>query len=273
MAKKELKQPDPFLRFSIELWDKVAAHAKEIGIALGLVVVAGLVYAAVQAHQSSARAQAGGALAEALKVASRPVKGDASDEEKPETPPAPEDAPFKTFDDKQKAIIAALQEVVAKYPGSDAARTALVPLGDANLQLGQLDAAQKAYSDFVAAGGNDAQLRALAELGLAKVAEARKDWNGAQAAYDQLQRDAPHVFLKDVAALGKARMLELAGKKQDAAAAFAAVRDGYAGTDASRQAGEHLAMLESQGFKAPAGATVRPGSDGGFVFNGSAKAE
>ena len=159
-----------------------------------------------------------------------------------------------------------MKEIIAKHPGTDAAHSALVPLGDAQLKLGQLDDAQRSYSDFISGAADDVAMRSLAELGLAKVAESKKDYAAAATAYETLQRDAPHSFLKDRAALGKARMLELQGKKQDAANAYADVKDGYANTDASREAGDRLAMLATEGIKPPPRAMpVAP--DGGSPFN------
>lgn len=256
--KAELKEPDPFLRFTIELWDRIHAHRKELGIGLAVLLVAAMVFAGVQAHQENARAEAGAALGQALRIASRPVKGE--DAEPEEKPASPDDAPFKTDQEKQTALAAALKDVIAKHPGTEAARDAELALGDAQLKLGQLDDAQKSYQGFVQAGSDDPQLRALAELGLAKIAEIKKDYAGAAAAYETLQRDAPHQFLKDRAALGKARMLELSGKKQEAAAAYQEVKTGFTGTDAAREAAERLASLESQGFKAPAPPAPAPGA-------------
>ncbi|MBS2032079.1 MAG: tetratricopeptide repeat protein [Deltaproteobacteria bacterium] len=265
MAKKdELKAPDAFLKASMGIWDQVAANSKQIGIGLAVVAAGAIAFAAVDAHQANARTAAGADLGKALKVAARPVAGE--EEEKPETPPPADEAPFKTDAEKQAAIASAMKEVIAKHPGTDAAHSALLPLGDAQLKLGQLDDAQRSYTEFVSGAGDDTAMRSLAELGLAKVAEAKKDYAAAATAYETLQRDAPHSFLKDRAALGKARMLELQGKKQDAANAYADVKDGFANSDASREAGDRLAMLATEGVKPPPRA-VAATPDGGVPFN------
>lgn len=269
MAKKqeevELKEPDPFLKATIQLWDKLHAMRRQIGIALAVALGLVLVFAAVTAHNEGKAADAGAALGQALRIAQRPVES--AEAEKPETPPAPEDAPFKTDAERQTALAAALKEVLAKYPDTDAARSARVALGDAQLKLGQLDDAQKSFADAVQAVPAGDPFRALAELGLARVAEARKDLAAATVAYETLQHDAPHAFLRDVAGLGRARMLEKQGKKQEAAVAYQEVRDGFQGTEASRTATSRLALLSAQGV-AVAGA---PAPDAGLPLNRKAE--
>jgi tetratricopeptide (TPR) repeat protein len=254
----ELKEPDPFLKATIQLWDKLHEMRKQIGIALAMALVALLIFAGFTAHQEGKDADAGAALGQAMHLAQRPVQS--AEAEKPETAPAPDDAPFKTDAERQTALAAALKDVRARYAGTDAAKSALLALGDAQLKLGQLDDAQKSYAEYVqSATGSDA-FRALAELGLAKVAEAKKDLAAAAQAYETLQRDAPHSFLRDVAGLGKARMLEQQGKKQEAAVAYQEVKDGFQNTEAARTATARLAMLATQGVQAPTSAVPDAGS-------------
>jgi TolA-binding protein len=261
--KEELREPDPFLRATTQLWDTVAEHAQQIGIGLAVLVVALMVFAGVSAHQRGARDEAGAALSAALQIAERPVS---KEEEKPapgETPD-PDEKPFKTDADKQSALVTALMEVRNKYPQSEAGISALVPLGDAQLRLGKLDDAAQSYQAYVNQGPHDDPLRSLAELGLAKVAEAKKDYTGASAAYDVLMRDAPHAFLKDLAALGKARILDAQGQKQQAAEAYQQVKDGYPGSEASREAGEQLSVLAAAGIK-PTPKAAPANADGGAL--------
>jgi TolA-binding protein len=244
--KEELREPDPFLRATTQLWETLASHAQQIGMGLAVLVVVLVIYAGVTAHQRTARDEAGAALAKALVVAQRPVS-----KEEPAAGETvdPDDAPFKTDADKQSALVTALMEVRSKYPESEAGVAALVPLGDAQFKLGKLDEAKQSYEAYLAKGPAGDAVRSLAQLGLAHVAEGKKDLAGASTAYDSLMRDAPHTFLKDVAALGKARMLEVQGQKQPAAEAYQQVKDGYPNTESSREATERLSALASQGFK------------------------
>jgi TolA-binding protein len=255
--KEELREPDPFLKATVQLWDGVATHAPKIGIALAALVVALMVFAGLSAHERGARDEAGAALAKALQISERPVSKEepaAGDE-----PVDPDDKPFKTDADKQTALIAALTDVRSHFGTSEAGIAALIPLGNAQLRLGKNDEAAQSYQAFLAQGPRDDALRSLAQLGLAHVAEAKKDWPAAGAAYDDLMKDAPHTFLKDLAALGKASVIEAQGQKQLAADAFQAVKDGYPGSEAAREATERLTALGLAGVHP----TPKASTDGG----------
>jgi predicted negative regulator of RcsB-dependent stress response len=257
--KEELREPDPFLRATTQMWEAFATHAQKIGIGVAVVIVAVMVFAGLSAHQKGAADEAGAALSKALEIAARPVSKEepaAGDE-----PVDPDEKPFKTDSEKQTALIAALQDVRSHFAQSTAGVAALLPLGNAQLRLGKADDASQSYQACVAQSSKDDPLRALAQLGLAHVAESKKDYAAAAAAYDDLMRDAPHSFLKDQAAFGKAAILEAQGQKQQAAEAFAQVKDSYPSTEASREATDRLGALAAAGFKpAPKAAA---GVDGG----------
>ena len=239
--KEELREPDPFLKATVQLWDTLATHAQKIGMGLVALVVALMIFAGLSAHQRGARDEAGAALAKALQISERGVTKEepAADAD----PVAADEKPFKTDADKQTALIAALTQFRAQYANTDSGIAALLPLGNAQLRLGKTDEATQSFQAYLAQGPRDDALRSLAQLGLAHVAEAKKDYAAAGAAYDDLMKDAPHTFLKDLAALGKASVMEAQGQKQQAADAYQAVKDGYPGSEASREATERLAAL------------------------------
>ncbi len=260
--KEELKAPDPFQEYTLKLWDWVADHAKQIGVGLAGGAVAITVFAGISAHQQAVREEAGAALAKALTIAQRPIS---KEEPEKDASTDPDDQPFKSETDQQNALIAALNEVRTHYPDSDAAQAALLSLGDAELKLGKLDEARSNFDAYVAHAAPDDSFKALAELGQAHVAELKKDYAGAQSAYESLLRDAPHVFLKDEAALGKARMLEAQGKKNEAAEAYQLVKDGYQSADVSKTASERLAFLATQGIRPASANLAAAGGDGGLT--------
>jgi TolA-binding protein len=259
--KEELREPDPFLKASIQLWDTIATHAPKIGMGLAAIVVVLMIFAGLSAHEKGSRDEAGAAIAKALQVAERPVS-----KEEPAADAEPVDAdekPFKTDADKQTALIAALTEARGRFPTAEASIAALLPLGNAQLRLGKYDEAAKSYQAYLAQGPREDALRSLAQLGLAHVAEAKKDYPAASAAYDELMKDAPHTFLKDMAALGKASLLEAQGQKQQAADAFQSIKDGYPGSEAAREANERLTNLGLAGVHP----TPKASPDGGAAFN------
>jgi predicted negative regulator of RcsB-dependent stress response len=231
-----------------------------IGAGFVLLFVAAIGYGIWQSHEAGVETQAGAALGKALQAASRPVTG--KDEPAPEEPPAPDEAPFATDEAKQTALLNAVTDVRTKHGASPAGTLALLVQGDAQFKLGKLDEAQKSYQDYVSRTAANDALHSVAQLNLARIAESKKDAEGARVAYEKLLADAPHTFLKDEATFSKGRLLEAAGKKQEAAEAFQNVKDVYKESPLARDADQKLTALAAEGF-VPASVKAAAAADGG----------
>lgn len=254
LTRKELRDPDPFVRVSSELWVALMERQKQVGIAvaslLGLLLVVAI-FAQLSKGKSS---EAGGALSRALEVSRRGVEGTTDPASDPDLPK------FKTFKEKNEELVKQLAEVRLKYQGSEAALTATLSLGDAHFHLGNLDEASKAYGEYLAAAKPGDALRALALEGQGYVHEAKKEWDSAAKAFEQM--GAASEPQKERGAFHKARVLEVSGKKPEAAAAFQRVKLDFKDSPTTRAAIDRLALLAAQGVVAPPEPEKKPADTG-----------
>lgn len=246
LSRKEIREPDPFVRVTSAYWTKLVENQKFVAVGL-LVFLVALVVIGLVARSSQNRArESGAALSRALVLTRRSIAGSLE----PGQDSAAEKFPSQRA--KSEELAKQLEFVRSQYPGSDAARTAAVFLGDAQLQQGKLDAAQKSYEEYLASAPPGEPLRVVALEGLGYVFEARKDLDKALDSFDRMSREAAGDPAKAQAAFQRARVLELQGKKPEAAAAFQKVKEDFKETAAARNAGERLALLGAQGVAIPA---------------------
>jgi tetratricopeptide (TPR) repeat protein len=252
LTRKEIKNPDPFVRFTSAMWAKVIENQKVVGVGL-IAVFAVFAVAALIVRTTQAKGkEAGGALASALAIAHRPVEG---------TLEALQDASvdkFKTFKEKNEALATALDEVRAKHPGTEAGRTATLFWADAEFQLGKLAEAGNGYSQYLAEARPGDPLRTMALEGLGYVHEGTKELDKALTDFENMSREAAGEPAKARAAFHQARVLEAQGKKKEAAAAFQKLKDEFKEAPASREADERLALLAMQGVPMPEKAKPEP---------------
>ncbi|MFN7134187.1 MAG: tetratricopeptide repeat protein [Myxococcales bacterium] len=244
LSRKEIREPDAFQKATAQLGEKMFAHQKAVlGALAGLL---GLVVLFAIGSQVSAgkKTDAGGALARALETARRPVEGSFDQSTDPELPK------FKTHQEKYEELARQLDEVRQKFGGSEAAKTATLYYGDAQFQLGQFDKAIESYEAFLKnpTGGNATKVLALEGLGYAY--EAKKDYAKASEAFGRMKSEAGEGF-KDRAAYHQARLLELQGKKEEAAAAYQQIKVDFKDSPTTRAAIDRLSLLASQGVPLP----------------------
>ena len=253
LSRKEIRNPDPFVRVTSHFWAKIIENQKTVGLGLLAVFVVFLVAAgAVRMTQSSAR-DAGAALARAMELSRRPVEGSM---EALQDPTAEEK--FKTAQEKYEAIAKAMDEVRKAHAGKQAAITATVFWADAQYQLGKFDDAIAGYQQFLGESKPDDALRILANEGLGYAYEGKKDLEKAREAFEKMSKEAVGEPAKARAAYHLARILEAQGKKVEAAAAFQKLKDDFKEAAAAREADERLALLAMQGVPMPEKAKEAP---------------
>ncbi len=264
LSRKEIREPDPFVRVTSAYWAKVVDNQKVVGLGLLALLVALVVIGIVIRSSQSRTHEAGAALSRALALTRRGIAGS------PE--PGQEGAAekFPSQRAKSEEVSKQLEFVRSQYPGSDAARTATVFLGDAQFQLGKLDAAQKSYEEYLAAAPPGEPLRVVALEGLGYVFEAQKALDKALDSFDRMGREAAADPVKAQAAYSRARVLELQGKKPEAAAAFQQAKENFKETAAARNAGDRLAMLGAQGVTIPM-PEKKPGASAGSAAAASSE--
>lgn len=113
-----------------------------------------------------------------------------------------------------------LEQLLAAYPSASTVPEAAYELGNVRFAAGQYAAARTAYELAVQRGASGL-LRALSRGGVARTLEAERDFPRAAEAYGALVKDLdPRSFLYEDALMDQGRCLELAGKKDDAIAAY-----------------------------------------------------
>jgi hypothetical protein len=177
--RKQLKQPDEFQVLAGKAMQWVAVNqARVVGVLVALSVIA-LAAWAFAAYRSSREEKAGTALSEALELSSRPLASEA-------TPGQPQDT-FATKEDREKAVIAAMQKVRQDFGGSRAAQTAQAEIGFHEQAAFDNAAATKDLQEFLSSAGQNHPLRFAAQESLGYAFEAQGKLDDAKAAFDKLR--------------------------------------------------------------------------------------
>jgi tetratricopeptide (TPR) repeat protein len=177
--RKQLKRPDEFQVVAGRAMGYLVAHKGPVLGALAAVVAVALIGWGVAAWRGSRQAKAGAELAEALELQSRPVAS--------EGPAQPGQETFPSKEEREKAVIAALEKVRANAGNSTAAQTALAEIGFHKLKAGDAAGAQKDLQDFLASAGRDHPLRPFAQESLGYALEAQNKLDEAKAAFEKLR--------------------------------------------------------------------------------------
>ncbi|HET7788094.1 MAG TPA: hypothetical protein VFL36_19135 [Myxococcales bacterium] len=175
--RKQLKRPDEFQVVAGKAMSWVAGHQRAVLSALGAAVVAVLIGWGIGNWRSSREANAGTELAKALELGSRPVGAAAQGGQEG----------FATKEERDKAVLAALDKVRKDYGSTTAARTALAEEGFEKLKQGDAAGAQKDLQDFLSSAGKDHPLQPFAQEALGYAFEAQKKLDEAKAAFGKLR--------------------------------------------------------------------------------------
>ena len=134
------------------------------------------------------------------------------------------------------------QTVIDQFAGSDAAHEAVIGLNQVRLINGQSDLAAVALREFLATNPAP-KFVAPSEGLLATALENARQWDGAAAAYGRAFEAATVDYLKAEYLVQQARVLKLAGKQQEAIAAYRQVLSDFAETPVATEATVRLAEL------------------------------
>jgi hypothetical protein len=230
--------------------DWILAHQKPLLAALIVIAVAIAGAWAATSWASSREANAGGELAAALELASRPLAS--------EGPADPGTPTFASKEERAKATLAALEKVRSDYPRSAAAQTAVAEIGFLKLKQGDAAGAQAALQQFAKEAPQDHPLRVVAQESLGYALEAQGKMDEAKAAFAQLAQDGAPAR----AAFQQARIALLEGKP-DARQQLEQVAKDYPREPIAQEANMRLAIatLPPPGAaapQAPAPATRKP---------------
>jgi len=177
--RKQLKRPDEFQVVAGRAMGWMAAHQRLVlGVASAVVAVA-LTAWGVSAWRDSRESKASAELAEALELLSRPVAGDGQTQASEQT--------FPSKEEREKAVVSALEKVRSGHGSTAAGQTALAELGFHKLKSGDAAAAQKDLEEFLARARKDHPLRPFAQEALGYAFEAQGKLDEARAAFEKLR--------------------------------------------------------------------------------------
>lgn len=242
MSKRELQSPDKFMTTTKKALDWATSHPRETAIGGGVVVAILVAIGLISGGDIKVDPAAGAALSNALGLAEREVVAPGDE---PSAAADGEEASEETFPSetaKQEAIVAALVKVRSDYPGTSSALTAALSLGDAHYKLGNFDEALALYDEYLARAPKNGSLRFAALEGRAAVLQAKKDFDGALAAWEELGLQVPGY--KARALLGKAILFEGEQRWDDARATYEALKKEFPDSPSARSGSQRLSALD-----------------------------
>jgi hypothetical protein len=211
---KELRKPDQFQAVSGHALEFALAHQRQIAIGLGAVVAVALIAWGAAALKQRNETKAGQQLAEALRIASRPIAGEGIAQPGEET--------FPNKGDRTKAALEALEKVRKEHGSTTAAQTATLQLGLLKQQSGDPAGAVPLLDEFLKSASNTHPIRATALEALGYAHEAQGKLGEAKAAFGKLKdAGAPE---RGAYQLARIALIE---KKPDAKDQLAAVAKEY----------------------------------------------
>lgn len=247
LTQKELKEPDAFQKVGFQASDWLAERGRLLAMIAGAIVAVGLIAAVISYLSTRGENQASQALSDALALMNRPVATEANP-----SPPAPTaEKPFATQQEKEQAIQKALATLRAEHSGTDAARSAILPLAQAEYRLGNLDPALALYDEFLKGSSAGEPLRALALEGRGYVLEAKGDLQAAISAFQTLSTEKNAGMLGGMGDYHRARLLIQENKLDEAATLLVALPVNHPGSAAARLATERIEELTAKGVKLP----------------------
>ncbi len=233
MTRRDMKEPDRFQQSASQAASWMAARKKHVVAAGAAVLGVLLVVAVLSAVQTSRAAKAGAAASDLLAT----VGGEISSVPLPGVP-----GPFFPSDEaRQRAAMTAADRILAEYPRTSAGALAALVKGDAHLRLREWDAAKASYERFLGVADGKDSLRFGALEGIAMALEGKGDLSGAAQAYERLARESPSFA--DRGDLDRARVLEAAGKADDARRLLEAFSEKHKESLLAGEASSRLARL------------------------------
>jgi TolA-binding protein len=149
---------------------------------------------------------------------------------------------FPTEQARSEATIKAYTDLIAAYPSSDAAQAARYHLGSELLAAGRLDEAEQQFRQAADNGGS--AYGPLAQLGVAQAQAAAGRYDDAIATLSALAASRDGALPVDGVLIELARTNLLAGKREDARAAYRRVVDEFPDSLYAGDARQQLTALE-----------------------------
>jgi len=250
MTQRELKQPDAFQRVGGEARDWLAARQTLVILAVGVVLVGGLIVALFSYFSHRSEAKAAKELGATLEILERPVVPTPAGTE-PKPVAEGEKAPFKTPQEQDQALVKALTDFRTAHKGTPSATTAALPLGKAEYRLGNADGALAAFAEYLKDAPQNDPMRAAALEGQGYAYETQQKYDQALTSFDEMSKVDAGGYLEGMGQYHRARILILQGKKDDAASVLVKLPVDHPNSAAARLATERTSLLAAEGVKIP----------------------
>jgi TolA-binding protein len=227
MTRHEMKQ-DELVTAVEKAGDYLSTHPERLRNTT-IAVVAVLVVAFAGYYWFSSRA-AGAAdmLREAQARFSAPVGADAAGAGR---------ASYATAAERDRAALETFSKLASDYGGRSEGRLALYYQGVLLARLGRKEEAETALNGFIA-NPTSPTIAAMARAQLAQVKAMRGDLDGAAKIFSEMAEDASASYPRDWALFYMAQMLDQAGKKAEAAAAYRKISTEFPGSPLAAEAGK-----------------------------------
>ncbi len=231
LSRKDMREPDRFQNVANQAAAWLAARKKLIALAGGAVAVVVIAAGIVSSLQTSKARETELALAKVLRTANAMVLD----------VPKPAPGTFKTEAEKQKAVVAEADKLIADRGLNRTTVLAVLAKANAHYALEEWDAAAAAYEQFLKETSKEDSLRFLALRNLGLVAEAKGDLPASAQAFERMAKDAP--AFADRADLDRARVLAAAGKVDEAKQILTKFAEVHKDSPLQREASEQLAKV------------------------------
>ena len=233
------------------LQDRAESWGTGLAIAGGIALAAAVLFGGYTWWSERAEATAGALLAEALVVADAPVvppPADAGDDPAAAEPPFAQPAgSYPTIEAKMSASLPMLLEAADAHPSTASGVTARYRAAAALAALGRLDEAAEQYRQVID-GDEGGVYSRMATLGLASVQTSRGAYDEAIALLEPSSVSAADAPLPvDGVLMQLGRAYTLAGRADDARAAFQRIMDEFPTSLYFPDAERELQVLQIEG--------------------------
>jgi len=219
-TRKELKKEDEFVTFWHHAyeWMRGSTQPILIGLVVATVVIIGSSF--WSSHAQKAQGEATRMLSQAMRMYSTDLT---ADEEMGKRLTAEDGLPrFKAAEERRKATLDELGQILSKFGGTGAAREAQLVRAGVLFDGGQYDDAIAGYGEFLSQADSDNRMRMLAREGRGYALEAKGQLDPALDEFRKLESEAGDVY-KDRAQYHQARILEKKGDKTGAERLYKAI--------------------------------------------------
>jgi len=243
--KKELKRQikeDEFISGIEHAWLWTSKHRKEVQTVLGVVLVVGAIAFGLNWYRTSQDSAARAEWGEAMKAFHAPLESELNAGE-----PRPDGPVFATREERAQKAMARFDGFSRRFSRHELALRAQYYSGLCQIQLGQLDEAEKLLSDVAARKDRGTVEPALALVALADAYRTAGRFDDAAEAWRRLLDDPTSPLPRDQALMELAENVEQGQRPAEARALYRQLVEQYPSSPSAAEAQRRASRLERAG--------------------------